>query len=178
MSTDSAVDELGRSQDMSPVEGTVEVAIPASELWNIFQRPDLWPRWNSCFYWVRNHGLVQGSGLVWIFQPIRPYYLYKMPATAQIVEASPDKGAIWHVTSLPGFFARHAYSIEPVSAQACRFGSWEKAMGPTFRLARGFWLAHFRFVLNRSLEGARLLESIYLRDRRLVPEALPAQPWW
>ncbi len=46
-------------------------------------------------------------------------------------------------------------------------------MGPSFRAARRFWLAHFKFVLDCSLEGAVLLDEIYRREGKLSPELLP-----
>ena len=39
---------------MVPVEGTVDVNVPVSTLWEAFTRADLWPRWNRCMLWVRN----------------------------------------------------------------------------------------------------------------------------
>jgi len=163
---------------MAPVAGEVEVSIPASEFWGLFQRPTLWPRWNSCFYWARNLDLVQDDHLTWIFQPIRTRYLYKMPATASIAEAVTGARVTWHVTALPGFFARHTYHLEEIDANKSRFGSWEQAMGPSFRRTAGFWLAHFQFVLDRSLEGAIKLEAIYQQHGRLAPDLLPPRALW
>ena len=40
-------------------------------------------------------------------------------------------------------------------------------MGPGFRLTRAFWVAHFRFVRDTSLEGAQRLEEIYVREGRI-----------
>ncbi|MFN2606633.1 MAG: hypothetical protein ABR511_01865 [Acidimicrobiales bacterium] len=165
--------ELERSPDMEPVHGTVDVAIPIDVLWGLFSRANLWPRWNRCFYWAWNRSLVRGRKLVWCFQPIRPQYLYKMPAVADIVVAAAPNEATWHVTALPGFFARHTYSLEAVDDHATRFGSWEKAMGWEFRATKTFWMAHFQFVCRESLEGARRLEAIYQRTGRLDEEALP-----
>jgi hypothetical protein len=164
--------ELADSRDMEPVEGTIEVAIPVGTLWDLFARADLWPRWNRCFYWARNHDLVAGQNLVWCFQPIRWWYVYKMPAVAGIVEAEPRRWATWHVTALPGFFARHTYHVEDLGGGRTRFGSWEQAMGPELRLTRRFWLAHFRFVRDRSLD------RIYRREGALEPSLLPGRPIW
>lgn len=45
-------------------------------------------------------------------------------------------------------------------------------MGRGFRLTKWFWIPHFVFVRDRSLEGARCLEEIYLREGRIVEAAL------
>lgn len=168
----SRAEQLLASHDMEPVQGTVEVEIPADELWRCFSRPDRWPRWNECFLWVRNRSLGAGRLLVWAFQPIKPQYLYKLPAIARIVEVEPERRATWEVTAVPGMYARHTYSIEPRGDGRSAFSSWEQAMGPGFRLTRRFWVAHFEFVRDRSVEGARRLEEIYRREGRLDPAAL------
>ncbi|MGH9889391.1 MAG: hypothetical protein ACREBE_27905, partial [bacterium] len=103
---------LERSTDMAPVEGTVDVAIPRDTLWECFAGARQWPAWNPCFFWVRNTRLARGDKLVWAFQPIRPWFLYKMPATANIVELELGSRVTWEVTILPGFFARHTYHME------------------------------------------------------------------
>jgi len=158
---------LDQSHDMDPVHGTVDVAIPIETLWELFRRADLWARWNRCFYWARNRDLVAGQKLIWCFQPIRPQYLYKMPAIADIVVAEQPNQATWHVTALPGFFARHTYTLEAVDEETTRFGSWEKATGWEFRATKKFWIAHFEFVCRESLDGARRLAGIYERTGRL-----------
>lgn len=163
---------------MEPVGGSVDVAIPVELLWEFFTHANDWPRWNRCFYWVANRNLTFGDNLVWCFQPIKWWYLYKFPAIARIVEAAPMDHVTWHVTALPGFFARHSYSVEDLGDGHTRFSSWEQAMGWEFRLTRRFWIAHFVFVRDRSLEGARLLESIYRKSGRLTPSDLPARPIW
>jgi len=70
-------------------------------------------------------------------------------------------------------YARHTYSLEQCSDGRSAFSSWEQAMGRGFRATRRFWLAHFRFVRDRSLEGAQLLEEIYRREGRLDDSTLP-----
>ena len=172
------MEALERSDDMVPVEGTVSVHVPADVLWECFRRADWWPRWNRCFYWARNTDLVPGQPLVWCFQPIRPEYVYKLPAMAGIVEVEPRRRVTWHVTALPGFFARHTYLFEELEDGSSRFGSWEKAMGPSFRATRRFWLSHFKFVCDRSMEGARRLEAIYAEHGRLDDSTLPPRPRW
>ena len=169
---------LDRAADMDPVHGTVDLRIPVATLWDFFRRADLWPHWNRCFYRVRNRELAAGQRLLWAFQPIRPGYLYKMPAVADIVEVSAPHQVAWHVTALPGFFARHVYRLEDLGGGVTRFGSWEKAMGPSFRLTRRFWTAHFEFVRDRSLEGGSLLERSYLATGRLAAADLPRRPRW
>jgi Polyketide cyclase / dehydrase and lipid transport len=160
-------DKLVASHEMEPVHGTVELAVPANELWRAFSRPDLWPRWNKSFFWVHNRSLERGKQLVWAFQPIKPAYLYKLPAIAKIVEVEEGRRATWEVTAFPGMFARHTYSIEDRGDGRSAFSSWEQAMGPGFRLTRAFWVAHFRFVRDRSLEGAQKLEQMYAREGRI-----------
>lgn len=139
-----------------PIEGSVEVALPVEELWRIFRRVRAWPEWNSCFWvaGVRGGRLEANRTLLWAFEPIRPEYPYKLPAIAQLVEVLPGRRVTWEVTALPGFHARHSYWMEPLDDGRSRFGSWEVAQGPLYRLARPFWLAHFRFVREASLAGA------------------------
>src|SRR5437870_590442 len=108
---DTRAAALLRSGEMDPVMGDVTVRVPANEIWTLFQQPSLWPRWNSCFYWALNRALVQGESLNWVFQPIRPWYPYKMPATASIAEVVNEARVTWHVTAIPGFFARHTYHL-------------------------------------------------------------------
>jgi len=167
---------LAQSADMTPVEGAVDIDVPIEVTWECFRHAAWWPRWNGSFWWVRNDVLVAGRRLIWAFQPIKPWYLYKMPAVAQVVEVAQPGGATWHVTALPGFFARHSYRLEDLGQGRTRFSSWEKAMGPTFRGTRRFWVAHFRFVCDLSLEGARRLEDVYRREGRLDRSTLPRRP--
>ncbi|HEY0460604.1 MAG TPA: MBL fold metallo-hydrolase [Pyrinomonadaceae bacterium] len=165
----SKKEALGASTEMLSVEGTVEIDIPVSVLWEAFRRPDWWARWNRCFYWVYNRDLVAGKKLIWVFQPIRPRYLYKMFAIANIVEVEKEKRVTWEVTALPGFYARHTYFMEDLGDGRSRFGSWEQAMGAQIRFAltRKFWTAHFTFVKDRSLAGARHLEEVYKREGKI-----------
>ena len=167
---------LDVSADMDPVTGSADVAVPADVLWAQFKRARFWPRWNRCFFWCRNADLTAGQKLVWAFEPIRTIFLYKFPAIATIVEVSENDPALrrvtWEVTALPGFYARHSYSVEDLGNGHSRFASWEKAEGWCFRVFRWFWLAHFRFVRNRSLDGAHTLESEYLRENALDVSSL------
>jgi hypothetical protein len=39
-------------------------------------------------------------------------------------------------------------------------------------LTKRFWIPHFVFVKDRSLEGTRFLEEVYLREGRIVESAL------
>lgn len=156
-------ENLRQSTDMTPVDASVEVEVPAAALWEAFSRPRLWPKWNQCFLAVQNEALRLGDRLFWVFGPIKPYYPYVMPAVANIIEVEPGHKVTWEVTALPGFYAQHTYSIEPLDERRSRFRSWEKAYGPSFRGTKDFWLAHFWFVNQRSLEGARWLEREYQR---------------
>jgi cyclase len=167
--------ELAGSTDMVPVEGTVDVDVPVSTLWEAFTRADLWPRWNRCMLWVRNRDLVRDRRLLWAFRPIRWWYPYVLPAVARIVEVKDKKRVTWEVTALPGFYARHTYHMKDLGGGRTRFGSWEKVMGRGFRLTRRFWVSHFVFVKDRSLEGARLLEEAYLREGRIDKSTLPGR---
>jgi hypothetical protein len=168
-------EELLASSDMEPVDGSVVIDVPVDEFWSCFTRPDQWPVWNDCFFWVRNHDLTPGERLVWAFQPIRRWYLYKMPAVATIVEREEHRRVTWEVGAFPGFYALHTYYMEDAGAGKTRFGSWEQAMGPGFRWMKKFWLAHFWFVNESSLAGARRLEAVYRRSGSLDPELLDAQ---
>jgi cyclase len=165
--------ELAGSTDMVPVEGTVDVGVPVSALWEAFTRAELWPRWNRCMLWVHNRDLVRDRRLWWAFRPIRWWYPYVLPAVARIVEVKDKKRVTWEVTALPGFHARHTYHMKDLGGGRTRFGSWEKAMGKGFRLTRWFWVPHFVFVRGSSLEGARLLEEVYLREGRIDESTLP-----
>jgi len=160
------------AEDMAPIAGEVEVAIPVTDLWNCFAQPVHWPRWARCFFWVRNRRLRQGDKLIWIFQPIRRWYPYKLPAVATIVELEEGRRVTWEVTAVPGLFARHTYHMEDRGGGRTRFGSWEQATGWSFRLLRSFWVAHFTFVLDESLAGARHLERVYRTTGGLAPTAL------
>jgi polyketide cyclase/dehydrase/lipid transport protein len=143
-----------------PIEGGTEVALPAERMWEVFADVRRWPEWNPCMWWARVSGgeLREGARLYWAFNPIKRRYLYKLPAVAPIVECEPGRSVTWEVSTL-GFHARHRYEIEPLGPDRCRFGSWEVADGPTFRRTRRFWLAHFRFVCETSLAGARELSA-------------------
>ena len=174
--TDPRKDALAAAPSMEPVQGTVEVDIPIDVLWSFFTRANLWSRWNGCFLWALNQELVLGQQLVWAFKAIRWWYPYNMPAIAQIVElepTGPERKVTWSVTALPGFYARHTYHMEDLGGGRTRFGSDEKAMGWSFQLMKGFWLAHFTFVKDRSLEGAKqTLEPAYRQAKRLDETAV------
>ena len=60
------------------------------------QSPNWWPRWTKCFFWARNRDLQLGQKLIWAFQPIRWYYLYKMFAIANIVEPAYVTNVVSH----------------------------------------------------------------------------------
>ncbi len=165
--------QLDESNDMSPVHGTVDLDVPADVLWQCFRNASLWPRWNPCMFWARNRDLVLGQKLIWAFEPLRWWYFYKLPGVATLIEVEENRKVTWEVTIMPGFYARHTYSIEDLGDGRSRFGSWEKAMGPLFRALKFFWVGHFIFVKDRSLQGARLLEAIYQRAGQLDESTLP-----
>ena len=54
---------LAESNDMTPVQGVVEVDIPIEVLWESFAHANDWSGWNKCFFWVGNRDLVQGQQL-------------------------------------------------------------------------------------------------------------------
>ena len=122
-----------------------------------------WPEWNCCFWRSRVRGgdVRIGATLVLAFNRIRPWCLYKLPATADIVELERHDRVTWEA-SAPGFHALHSYRFADLDGQRCRFGSWEVAEGPVYRATRRFWLAHFRYVCRESLTAARALPE---RDR-------------
>ena len=163
---------LAASEEMTAISGTIDIAVPIDVLWGCFSRADWWPRWNTCMYMALNQHLERNSQLRWAFDPIRWWYPYKLPGQAKIVELEERSHVTWEVTVLPGFFARHTYFMEDLGGGHTRFGSWEKAMGPTLRLLRKFWLSHFVFVKERSLQGASYLEHIYRRYKRLDEDTL------
>lgn len=159
--------DLAQANSMEPIQGTVDVDVPIDALWECFRHSDCWPRWNRCFFWVRNKDLVLGEKLVWVFEPIKRWLPYKMYAVANIVELEPRKKVTWEVTALPGFYARHTYHVEDLGSGRSRFGSYEKAMGWSFKLMKWFWLKHFTFVKDESLAGARQLEQVYKQTGEL-----------
>ncbi|HKY27216.1 MAG TPA: MBL fold metallo-hydrolase, partial [Pyrinomonadaceae bacterium] len=138
------------------------------------------PRWNKCFFWARNRNLVLADKLIWAFEPIRWWYLYKMFAIANIVEYKNEGKVTWEVTALPGFYARHTYHVEDLGNGRTRFGSWEQAHGAQIRfpLSKKFWVAHFTFVKNRSLYGARFIEEVYRRNGKISEANLPKRSYW
>lgn len=151
-------DENAADDPALPVEGKIEVGLSVEAMWEAFADVRGWPDWNPCMAWARIAGgeLKEGATLYWAFKPIRQRYLYRMPAVAKIVECEPQRKVTWEV-SAPGFHARHSYLFESLGPNSSRFGSWEVAEGAFYRLTRRFWLAHFRFVRDESLAGARAL---------------------
>ncbi len=143
-----------------PIQGSVEVALPVERLWEVFLEVAGWPAWNSCFWRARVLGgeLRHGATLVWAFNPIKPAYLYKMPASATVVEFERHDRVTWEV-SAPGFHALHSYRFAAVDHERCLFGSWEVAEGRAYDATRRFWLAHFRYVCRESLDGAQRLSA-------------------
>ena len=147
-----------------PIEGSVELDMPVAQLWELFADVRGWPRWNPCFAWSRvlRGQLRRDAMLVWAFNPIERRYLYRMPAMARVVEFTPHDRVTWEVAA-PGLHALHSYRFAALGPERCRFGSWEVAEGRAYRATRRFWLAHFRYVRDSSLEGARRLGQ---RDAR------------
>ncbi len=143
-----------------PIEGSVEVALPVERVWEIFLDVPRWPDWNPCFWRssVKGGELREGATLRFAFNPIEARYLYKLPATAEIVEFEPHDRVTWEV-SAPGFHALHSYRFAALDAERSLFGSWEVAEGLTYRALRRFWLAHFRYVCQESLAGAQMLRG-------------------
>jgi glyoxylase-like metal-dependent hydrolase (beta-lactamase superfamily II) len=173
-------DALLASTEMAPVQGTVDVAVPLGVLWEAFTHANWWPRWNKCFFWAHNRDLQLGDKLIWAFQPIKWWYLYKMFAIANIVELHEERKVTWEVTALPGFYARHTYHMEDLGDGRTRFGSWEQAHGAQIRfpLTKKFWVAHFTFVKDRSLDGARTLEDVYRREGKITKDKLKPKRYW
>jgi len=128
-------------------------------------------------FWVKNRDLVLGDELMWMFEPIQWWYAYKLPARARIVELEFQRKVTWEVTFIPGFYARHTYSLEDLGNGRTRFGSWEQAEGASFRLLQAFWLTHFTFVKDQSLAGARTLERVYQRTDALDLVTLPLKDY-
>jgi len=142
-----------------PVEGSVEVDLPVDCLWKRFEDVAAWREWNPCFWrsWIVGGGRLRlGARLVLIFNPLRPWLLYRLPAIATVVELVPNERVTWEV-DLPGFHALHSYRFAELGPSRCSFGSWEVAEGRLYFAARRFWLAHFRYVRERSLAGASSL---------------------
>lgn len=150
-----------------PVEGWTEVELSAERMWAVFEDVGSWRRWNPCIATARvgDGELREGATLTWVFNAIRSWYPYKLPAVAKIVELEPGRKVTWEVR-LAGLHALHSYLVEPLGPERCRFGSTEIAEGWGYRGLRPFWLAHFRYVCRTSLEGATSLgERIQPRVR-------------
>ena len=143
-----------------PIEGSVDLEMPVERLWETFADVEEWSRWNPCIWRSRVLGgeLEPGATLVWAFNPIKATYLYKMPATARIVELEPHDRVTWEV-GMPGFHALHSYRFAALGPDRSRFGSWEVAEGAAYHATRRFWLAHFRYVCRSSLQGAEALAA-------------------
>jgi hypothetical protein len=143
-----------------PIEGSIELAMPVERLWQAFLDVPRWGDWNGCIWRSRVLGgeLRVGATLLWAFNPIKPSYLYRMPAAAKVVELEPHDRVTWEVSVL-GFHAVHAYRFAALDDERCRFGSWEVAEGRTYRATQRFWLAHFRYVCRESLAGAERLAA-------------------
>lgn len=176
----SKTEVLLGSTDMAPIQGTVDLDIPISVLWEAFTQANSWAGWNECFYWARNRDLIPGKMLIWCFQPLRWWLPYKMPAIANIVEVEKERKVTWEVSAMPGFYARHTYHMEDLGDGKSRFGSWEQAMGAQIRFppTKKFWKSHFEFVKDRSLEGARYLEEVYKRDGYIAKANLKPRRYW
>lgn len=138
-----------------PVEGYVTLDMPVERMWERQLDVSRWREWNTCFAWSAMIGgrVEVGKTLVFVFNPIERRYPYRMPAIAKIVELVPYSRMTWEV-KLPGLHALHSYRFEKLDDSHCRYGSWEVAEGSLYRVARGFWLAHFAYVCESSLAGA------------------------
>jgi pimeloyl-ACP methyl ester carboxylesterase len=158
-----------------PIVGWGDVEIPLDELWEAFADVERWPSWNRCIRQarVKDGPLRESATLAWTFRPIKRGYPYLLPARATIVEAERNKRITWEVRA-PGLHALHSYLFAegPLGSQ---FGSWEIAEGWLYRALRPFWLAHFRFVRDASIEGAATLPG---RRPRLIASGAtdPAHP--
>jgi pimeloyl-ACP methyl ester carboxylesterase len=165
-------EEVDRKAPTDPevVEGDIELPVPVSQLWRLFSDVAGWPSWNSCMAVARVRPAGQlrtGATLLWAFRPLRRRYLYRLPAVATLTVVRPEEEVTWRVR-LPGFDALHTYSFTDLGGGRCRFGSWEQASGPLYRLLRPFWLAHFRFVRDASLAGAATAVRRHEGAARLV----------
>jgi hypothetical protein len=149
--------QIAAGRDL-PIEGSVDLALPIDQLWQVFVDVERWPTWNPCIWRARVRGgeLKEGATLAWVFNAIRPWYPYKLPASAEIVEFERNDRVTWEANA-PGFHALHSYRFADLGGERSRFGSWEVAEGPMYRAIRRFWLAHFRYVCRSSLAGAQAL---------------------
>jgi pimeloyl-ACP methyl ester carboxylesterase len=155
-----------------PIVGWGDVALSVEELWQAFTDVERWRAWNSCIRRARvehDGPLREGARLVWTFRPIKRWYPYVLPARATIVEVDPQRRVTWEVRA-PGLHALHSYLFAdgPLGSQ---FGSWEIAEGWLYRATRRFWLAHFRFVRDASIDGAATLPG---RRPRLIASGATA----
>ena len=77
--------EIGAESPL-PIEGSVDLVMPVERLWERFVDVERWPEWNPCIWRsrVREGELRKGATLAWVFNPIKPAYLYKLPARARL----------------------------------------------------------------------------------------------
>jgi hypothetical protein len=99
--------------------------------------------------------------LLWVFNPIRPSYRYRLPAVARVAECEPPERKVACEVSLPGFYERHSYLFELLGPDRSRFGSSEVAEGPAYR----------RF----SASGWRLPVRVSVPDRGCTVDQRPCR---
>src|SRR6185295_12194520 len=81
-----AVREIAHAPPL-PIAGTTELALPVERVWAVFADVERWPDWNPCFWRASVDGgeLREGATLRFAFNPIRRAFLYKLPASAELV---------------------------------------------------------------------------------------------
>ena len=161
-----------------PVAGSVDLDMPVERLWETFLDVSGWPRWNPCI-WRRPRArgrTARGRHAVWVFNPIKPRYPYKLPARAEIVEFEPHDRVTWEV-SAPGLPRAARLPLR----RARRPGAPGSAPGrsPRARLtarpgASGWPTSATSAAIARRRRDARLSSGRRQRQRR-APDARPRE---
>ena len=92
------------------VEASIEIAAPATRIWETFADLSSWQRWNSVLRGVkyrRSDHLAVGTTFTCTIQP----FGVPIPFEAVVTEAQPPMSVVWE-TRKPGLTARHTFLCE------------------------------------------------------------------
>jgi len=114
------------------VEASIEIAAPATRIWETFADLSSWRRWNSVLLDVT----YQGDGRLALGTTfrctVRPFAL-PISFEAVVTEARPPSQIVWE-TRKPGLTARHSFVCE-AGDRRVRLISREEFHGPVLRAA-------------------------------------------
>ena len=118
------------------VEASIEIAAPATRIWETFADLSSWQRWNSVLRGVkyrRSDHLAVGTTFTCTIQP----FGVPIPFEAVVTEAQPPMSVVWE-TRKPGLTARHTFLCEEEYRQV-RVISREQFHGPAVTAAGRFF---------------------------------------